>query len=267
MIAAGSDWSYALARTAPDKKNAIFALYNYAQTLNHTAERYHEPSMAEIKLHWWQEEIERLFQQHAQHPLAQTLQTAAQQWPLNKVALLAIIEAALLSLKTQRFETQSELAQHYQHTGGIIHSLMATVLNDGIIDQHTEKYAHTLGIALETIRHIIDTPFHLARQHLYFPAESLEQQNVDLPALFNKPQGNTQLTALLKEQANWARQQYQQALEQLPSNQLATQRPIRLYAALCFTQLDKIEQDDFAVCEHRIELSPLKKWWRSIRFH
>ena len=270
MITAGSHWFYALARTAPDKKNAVLALHDYAQTLNHTAERYHEPSMAEIKLHWWREEIERAFspqgQPQAQHPIAQALQTAAKHWPLNKTALLAMIEAAQLSLKTQRFQTQSELAQHYQHTGGIMHSTMAMVLNEGAIDQATEQYAHTLGIALETIRHIIDTPFHLARQHLYFPAATLEQQQIDLPVLFNKPQGNTQLVALLKAQANWAREQYQQALSQLPSNQLATQHPIRLYAALCFAQLDKIERDGFAVCERRVELSSLKKWWQSVRF-
>ncbi len=219
MISAGSHWYYALARTTLDQQHAIRALDAYAQTLSHTAERYHEPSMAEIKLQWWREEIERVFVGQAQHPIAQALQQAAKQWPINKTALLAMIEAALLSLKTQRSQTPSELAQHYQHTGGIVQSQIAMILNEGVMDQTIEPYAHTLGIALETVRHIIDTPYYLARQHLYFPAEIIEQQKIELPTLFNKPQGNTQLTQLLKQQADWSREHYQQALTLLPDSQ------------------------------------------------
>jgi phytoene synthase len=262
----GSEWYYALARATLDKKQALMALDAYAQILNHTAERYHEPSMADIKLNWWHEEIERVFEQQAQHPIAKDLQKAATQFPLNKTALLAMIEGALLSLKTQRFQTQSELAQHYQHTGGILQSLMASVLNEGAIDHATEKYAHTMGIALETIRHIIDTPYYLGRQHLYFPAEVLEQKNIDLSALFNKPQRNAQLIELLKQQADWAQEQYEQALTLLPADQFQIQRPIRLYAMLRFKHLDLIKREGFHVCEHPINVLPLKQWWLSIRF-
>ena len=257
----GSDWYYALARVTPKQKHAIVALYAYAQTLHHIAERYHEPGIAEIKLHWWQDEIERVFQQQAQHPIGQALQISATQFALNKTALLALIEAASLSLKTQRFETQNQLAQHYQHTGGIMVSQMATVLHNAPLNGPIETYTHTLGIALETIRHIIDTPYYLARQHLYFPTQTIEQAHIDLNALMQKPQGDRQLKTLLQQQAKWAREQYQQALMALPKDALDTPKPLLIYAKLQFKKLDKIERDGLRVCERRLELSPLAKWW------
>jgi phytoene synthase len=244
----GSSFYYSLLKAKEPKRTVIISLQAYANELRKTSEQYSEAAVAKVKLNWWAEEIERMFQGQARHPISQSLQTYLETYHLPKAAFLALIEASLLSLETQVFQSQQELAMHYQHTGGILEALKCLVLLDGRKEDEAEQFAHLIGISLEVVRHIQYFAEFYHREHLYLPADSF--QNFD----------EKELPKHLKAQAEFARDSYKQALKHLGNHQKAL-KPILLYANLEMKVLDAIEKDGFLVLQHRIELSPIRKLW------
>lgn len=256
----GSNLYYSLLNVHEAERPALVALYAYSATLNHIAERYHEPAIAKLKLQWWQEEVARAYEGRAEHVIMKNLQGDALK-RLPQKALLAMIEAAQLSLDTQRFANQAQLAQHYQHTGGIVQGLMARLLAPDAYSETIERFTHTLGVALETVRHLTDMPYHFARQHFYVPEESLEKVT-EVERLLQQPREHALLLPLLQEQVAYARGVYQDALAVLQSREARhPYRPLLIYAALTFATLAKMEKDQLRVFEKHYALWPLKKWW------
>lgn len=254
----GSSFYYSTYRLPDKQRTALTALQAFTLQLRKTSEYYKAPEAAQAKLVWWQQEIERLFAGEPSHPITQTLQPYLTSYGFSIAPFLAMLEAAALSLTTQTFQTQAELAQHYQHTGGILTGLQAHVLFGGKLEEPTLQFAHTLGIATETIRHIIDMPAHLSRGHIYLPLKSLQQHDIDLQQFLQHPDKTT-LSILLKEQQRFAEQCYQDALQSLPAKSYQTMRPLWLYAALRLKRLQKIARGGFNIFEQKVHLSPLYK--------
>ncbi|MDF2940926.1 MAG: squalene synthase HpnD [Gammaproteobacteria bacterium] len=249
----GSSFYYSLLKVKEPKRSAIISLQAYANKLRKTSEQYSEAAVAKVKLNWWAEEIERMFQNQARHPISQTLQTHLETYHLPKAAFLALIEASLLSLQTQVFQNQQELAKHYQHIGGIVETLKCQVLLDGKKDDQTEQFSHLLGVSLETIRHIHYFAEFYHREQLYLPADSFQEF------------AEKDLASHLKTQADFARSSYQEALKHL-GNHAKALKAILLYAKLELKLLDAIEKDGFQVLKHRIEISPIRKLWYAATF-
>ncbi|MDF2691104.1 MAG: squalene synthase HpnD [Gammaproteobacteria bacterium] len=249
----GSSLYYSLLKLTEPKRSVIISLQAYASECRKISEQYSEASVAKLKLQWWNEEVGRMFEKQARHPISQSLQNQLEAYQLSKSAFLALVEASLLSIETQIFQNQQELALHYQHTGGIVEALKCQVLLDGKNEDEIEKFAHYIGISLEAIRHIHYFADFYYREHLYLPADAFQEfQENELPQY-------------LKVQANFARDSYQQALKHLSKHQ-KTLKPILLYASLELKLLDAIEKDGFKVLAHRLNISPIRKLWHTIRF-
>jgi len=69
------------------------------------------------------------------------------------------------------------------------------------------------------------------------------------------------MSALMADQVARARQWHQQALAELPPEDRRAQRPGLIMAAIYRALLDEIERDGYAVLDHRVALTPLRKLW------
>ncbi|MDO8954361.1 MAG: squalene/phytoene synthase family protein [Gammaproteobacteria bacterium] len=252
----GSSLYYSLLKAEEPARQTIIALQAYADELRKISERFQEPSVAALKLSWWNDEIERLFNNEARHPITLMLQPQLSRYALQKAPFLALIEASQLSLTTEAFETQADLAVHYQHTGGIIESTKCQVILAGERIKEVEQFAHHIGICLESIRHIDQCAEFWNRQRIYLPITDIDSAEFDA----------SKLPSLLKIQAEFARDCYTEALAKLPPAYAKKLKPIRLYASLQLLLLGAIERDGFRVLEHRMQLSPIRKLWHSIWF-
>jgi phytoene synthase len=253
----GSSLYYSLLGLPEAKRQGIIALQGFYYEIMKTAERYKEPAVAQAKLTWWETEIKALHQGKPNHPITQMLLPYRKYTP--EAALLAIIAAARLSMEVDIYPTQAELSHHYQHTGGLLELLKARVLADGNTDLDTEQYAQTLGIALDTIRHLQDMAWHLHQGHIYLPADQLQANHIGMDALFQNPKLDS-LQAALKQQAQYAREQYALALKRLPKTQVILQNAGRIYANIRLAELAALEQQQF-VTKRDMLISPLKKLW------
>lgn len=254
-LPAGSDWRISLAGLPSHKKTELAALVEYVKQLRHCSEQYREPAVAKAKLNWWQIEIQKSSTE-ASHPISQVLAKTH----LAKLPLLALIEASELSLDTHYFATQAELNQHYQHTGGIFIELMARLLQDNQpLETPLQKACHQAGIALEIVRHLMYLPTYLARQHLYFPITEIETLTIDLNEFMQLGSRHPKFQALIQNQLTLAQAQLSEAKTELAK--YVDLKPLRIFIALQLAQLAATEQRGLKVCEHRIEISQLKKAW------
>ncbi|MNL44997.1 All-trans-phytoene synthase [compost metagenome] len=68
-------------------------------------------------------------------------------------------------------------------------------------------------------------------------------------------------SALMKFQADRARELYREAMSNLPEADRRSQRPGLMMAAIYHALLDEIERDNWQVLHQRISLTPLRKLW------
>ena len=257
----GSALYYSLRCVHGDKRTAILAVVAIAKALSDTAEKAVNPEAAAAKLNWWQQEINALFAGTPTHPHTKALLPHLIQFQLKPEPLLALVEANELTLNTQVFATQSDLARHYQHIGGIREGIKAQILNEGKHDNQVQKFAHYLGITLEAVRHINYFATFYQRQQLYLPESDL--QSLSTQAALD-PKNQTALIPLLKAQASEAKDTWRLAKEHLPKAHYKTQRPGLILGKIAIVTLANIEQDGFQVFKHAIQLSPLNMLWRSV---
>jgi phytoene synthase len=71
----GSNLYYATLFEPEKNKNIIISLHALLHELTDIIHECSDPGIARIKLHWWHEEIERLFQQQPRHPVTRQLMT------------------------------------------------------------------------------------------------------------------------------------------------------------------------------------------------
>tara|TARA_R110000782_G_scaffold186176_10_gene276424 strand:- start:1868 stop:2722 length:855 start_codon:yes stop_codon:yes gene_type:complete len=69
----GSNLYYATLFEAEKNKAIIIGLHAFLYELTEIIQECSDPGVARVKLHWWQEEIERLFQQQPRHPITRYL--------------------------------------------------------------------------------------------------------------------------------------------------------------------------------------------------
>ncbi len=238
------DFYYVLRQIPLKKRAAYHALHTLITTFNQISEHYREPSVAAQKLHWWQDEIQRFFKDQATHPLLIAL--IPERARLSQTALLALIEANLLSLKTHIFETHSELMQHYQHLGGIQFDLKAKILEL----QTAPITLHTLGTVSEILRHLIHFRHFIQKQHLYFSLEDFRTHQIDPQPILQGREPDS-LRPLFDAH-------FLQAKTALPAYDPAF-KPLYLEVKLQAKQTQRIQEKAWQWAQFQVELPPLQK--------
>ena len=254
--ARGSAFYYSLQGTTTLKRQALIGLQAFANEIHKISEQYKEPSVVKVKLKWWQEEIDRT-NTEPRHPITKWLQSTIQHHAIDTQHLQAIVEAGHASLTPQQFASDAELYRHYQYTGGILEMLKAQALCKTTLDDDSIQATHYLGIANEIVRHIADAAQHFQRQQYYFSSTAS-------PASIT--QDTAQRNTLWNQQANQARQCYQDAAKLLNTDTTTALRPLRLYTHLQLRILDKMQRQRFPVLQRHITLAPISMLWTSYWF-
>jgi phytoene synthase len=152
-----------------------------------------------------------------------------------------------------------EALRAYCHrVAGVVGVLAARIF--GYSDARTLDYAEYLGLAFQLTNIIRDVREDAVRGRVYLPQDDLARFNVNAEDLRADRTGGS-LVALLRFQAQRAREYYQRALDTLPTADRYKQRTGLIMAAVYRETLDAIERDGFHVLERRVRLSPLRKFW------
>ena len=258
VAARNSSFRYCISFLCSEKRDALTALYAYFCEVNEIIDECRETAVARIKLQWWRQEIDRLFDGNPGHPIAKALHPIIQPYALTAERLLAVIDNVDTDIEQPHYRTTEELTALCRRTGIVYESLLARAL--GYNNATTGDYARELGTAFRFTQIVRDVGKDARRGRTYLPIEDLQRFDVPVSNIMNRID-HPNILALIEFEIERARFLYQNALDRLVEQDRMQQLPGLVMAAIYQATLNEIERDGCQVLKHRIALPPLRKRW------
>ncbi|MDZ7829967.1 MAG: squalene/phytoene synthase family protein [Halofilum sp. (in: g-proteobacteria)] len=258
---AGSTAYYRRLFAPAESQPAITALYALAAEVRAIPDDVSEPGAARMKVAWWQAELERLFEGNPGHPVTRELAGAVKRHGLGRERFDSLVALADIDIEHPGYTDADALLERATRAADL-QRLESDIC--GYDDPDTVNFAERLGIALELSRIVRDLRLDAAQGRIHVPADELETHGVR-PGDLLQPETGTGVRALLAEQVRRARTHLDEAERALPDADRRRQASGLVAVRLERTLLAEIERDGYRVLEHRIALTPVRKFWLAWR--
>lgn len=255
---AGSSFYYSFLLLPEEKRRAIVALYAFCREVDDVVDETSDPAVARTTLNWWAEEVRRLYQGEAQHPVSQALAPHVQRFGLKKEHFDDILLGMGMDLEYNRYPDFSTLEVYCYRVAGVVGLLSAQIF--GYRNLRTLEFARQLGIALQLTNIIRDVREDIDRNRVYLPLAELEHFGVtvdDLVLYRHTPN----FERLMRHQVQRAKGHYQRAQLSLAKEDRYAQRASLVMGNIYRTLLDEIEAAGCRVLTERTALTPMRKLW------
>ncbi|MEA1053071.1 squalene/phytoene synthase family protein [Lamprobacter modestohalophilus] len=290
---AGSSAYYAVRMSAAPHRNALAALFALRAELQAIPDQVSDPGIARIKLDWWRTEIDRLFAGEPRHPLSERLAPVVAQHRLPRPAFIDLIEGVDRVLRAHRQPDQEAQRQSDEQDLGALFELIARCEGADTADQEQLTTARRAGGWCAQVRRIRDAGLLLRHGREVLPADQLAAAELSheqlasadgrqrLPELL-RPIAE-QLRAAAPDQAGRERDPEQTQAGQAAASPQRSRRfgdfltprtnptlagltpAIRVQLRLHQDLLNVLQRSNFDVADHRIGLTPLRKFWLAWR--
>jgi phytoene/squalene synthetase len=166
---------YLIAIAAPKEfRPALFVLYAFNLEISKTRETVSEPMLGRIRLQWWREAIEGIYQGTPRnHEVVMGLAFIIENFSLSRQHFDDMIDGREFDLEDREPEDIPELISYAQQTSGNLLQLSAEVLKT---DKAT---ADRIGVAWALIGLMKAVQFHRSQQRCYLPGIPVSQIGSD----------------------------------------------------------------------------------------
>jgi len=260
--AEGSNFYYASLFEDAQQKQLLFAAFALHYEIVDCLTASPDPGVNRMKLHWWSEELEKLFQQQARHPVTSSLQplVAEQQLTLPTILNYMTICESLISGQTiTGFDDWLDILS----TGlGQIWSVAAKIT--GTVDEADLKLLSRNGGVIFVLDLLQNYRLMAARGHDFLPEELLSKHNLKKDEIIS----SRELVAV-KAVFEALITRLENELNSCFGALTATGRQTPLYHLimnrLARTLCIEIRKDGYQLLQHRIALTPVRKLWIAYR--
>jgi phytoene synthase len=256
--ASGSSFYYSFLFLPPERRRAITALYAYCREVDDVVDECTDPGVARTKLAWWRDEIARLYQGQAQHPVTRALADVVHAYGITADQLLTVIDGMAMDLDYNRYPDYDTLKTYCHRVAGVVGLMSARIF--GYTDPHTLEYAAELGLAFQLTNIIRDVGEDARRNRVYLPLDELAQAGIDAAQIVHG-KDSAAFQGLMAKQVERALATYDSAFAKLPSADRKAQIPGIIMAAIYRTLLEEIRADGCRVLTQRTSLTPVRKLW------
>lgn len=254
----GSSFYYSFMFLSAEKREAITALYAFCREVDDIVDECSELQVAQVKLAWWRDEIEKLYQRTPIHPVTKALLPHVTKFNLDQALFKEIIDGMEMDLNFNRYADFKQLQLYCYRVASVVGLLSAQIF--GFHHRKTLKYAHDLGMAFQLTNIIRDVGEDARRTRIYLPLDELAQFNVTEDDIL-KSRESANVKALMDFQIHRAESFYDKALSQLPDEDRKSQIVGLMMAAIYRTLLREIQADGAEkVLNSRIALGALRKF-------
>ncbi|CAN6133693.1 ERG9 Phytoene/squalene synthetase [Methylophilaceae bacterium] len=253
----GSSFYYSFRFLPQSRRLAITALYAFCREVDDIADECTDLSVAKTKLNWWRSEIDRLYQNQPQHPVAKALLPAIQTYQLDAEHFMEIIDGMEMDLNFNRYQDFKQLQLYCYRVASVVGLLAAQIF--GFNNRKTLKFAHDLGMAFQLTNIIRDVGEDARRNRIYLPLDELAKFGVSEDDLLASRE-SIAVKRLLDFQIERAESYYDKALSALPAEDHKNQRVSLMMASIYRTLLREINASGAEkVLNARISLGALRK--------
>ncbi len=171
----------------PAQRSDVIALYAFDHVLARVPFQVSEPLMGEIRLTWWGEALDEIFEGRTvrSHPAALGLAAAVRGRGLDRAPFDALIEARMGDLEPQPFADQAAAVAYADMTAGALMQAAAQVLGAPAAFEPARLAGRAYGLALMAHRRAIGAKTRLAEglQVRDLAEEALRQAGAGLKML------------------------------------------------------------------------------------
>ena len=263
----GSSLYYATRQLTTETRERVTVVLVLFDTLANAVTDVQEPQVAEKKIHWWHEEIQRLYNKEARHPHTKNVESWLNDYCPDPAPLLSILTVNN-QLRFMNTDTSEAFRQQLKDDYGSRLTIVNSVLDQSIqpndpstaCPSWASPFAVGLG-AVDKLNNLNKLHFH---GHMVFAEESWQTAGLT-PEQALDPQKKEALERLIQAIIRLAAEQLDEAtsaLEQVPKTIL---KPLWILTALRQQQLALWQRENHNPLTASMSLTPASKAWRAWR--
>lgn len=162
----------------------LFALYAFNHEIAKVREAVSEPMLGEIRLAWWREAIEGIYEDNPRdHDIVIELHKAVIRSDLPKHLFLKIIDARTADLYDENPENTAQFEEYLGQTSGNLMRLATLII--GGRDEQILDLAYDMGLVWGLIGTIRTIPYHISLNKLSLPQDLMDQYGVTKRDVFS----------------------------------------------------------------------------------
>ena len=164
---------------APEKsRENLFSLYAFNQEIAKTAEVVSEPLTGMIRLQWWRESIDGLYEgKPRKHAVIEALAKAIHDHSLGREKFDKLIDAREFDLEDENPTNLISLEDYVEKTSSTLIEIAVEITSSS--ENETIKQASkSMGLAWGMLGIIRAIPFHAAKNRIYLPQDLLSKYGV-----------------------------------------------------------------------------------------
>jgi 15-cis-phytoene synthase len=247
-----TNFYYSFLVLPPEKRRAIVAVWDFCRAVDDSVDEAGAGEPARIQVSHWRTELATVFDGGTPET-SQGLRLApfVPAFNLPRSAFEAIIEGVEMDLDSRRYESFADLYEYCIRVASAVGLICLEIF--GYSDRRSRQYATDLGVALQLTNILRDVPEDLARGRVYIPLEDLRTHGCsedDLrreAAEAGRGVRSPKVKAVLRQQAERARNYYRKAAEGLPPADVGRLVAAEIMRAIYRSILTRIERDDYDV--------------------
>ena len=256
-MARDTNFYYSFLVLPAEKRRAIIAVWDFCRAVDDAVDEApagagSRDAAARERIAWWRCELARCFDGGTpESPQGQRLVPFIAEFDLPRAPFDALIEGVEMDLGTRRYETFAELYEYCIRVASAVGLICLNIF--GARDPGARQYAIDLGVALQLSNILRDIPGDMAQGRLYVPLDDLRTYGCTEADLLAERAGAGQgvrsaaVQALLRHQAERARDYYRRAARALPRGDRRSLVAAEIMGAIYRALLGRIERSGYDV--------------------
>jgi phytoene synthase len=250
-MARDTNFYYSFLVLPPEKRAAIVAVWDFCRAVDDAVDEA-RPEDAPGQVAIWRGEVAACFDGASPStPQGRALQPLVSTFQLPRAAFEALIEGVEMDIGSRRYETFADLYEYCVRVASAVGLMCLEIF--GYEDPKARQYATDLGVALQLTNILRDVPGDLARGRVYIPQEDLRRFGCTEEDLRRESDAagrgvqSPAVRALLRHQAERAREYYGRAAASLPSGDARRLVAAEIMGGIYFAILTRIERTGYDV--------------------
>jgi phytoene synthase len=249
---------YSFLTLPPEKKAAMCAVYAFMRYSDDVSDEAAADAAKAAQFRQWRAALERALRgDYGDSPILPAFHDVVQRYAIPPRYFSELIDGVEQDLTIHRYETFTDLARYCYLVAGVVGFVCIHVWGFDPTDGKALEAAEACGLAFQLTNILRDVKEDAERDRIYLPQEDLRRFGVTEAEL--KRGGGDNFRALMRFEAERARQFYQQALDLFPLLH-PDGRPtytimLRIYRGI----LDSIERNGYDVHTRRARVSTPQK--------
>jgi len=258
-MARDTNFYYSFLVLPPARRGAIVAVWDFCRAVDDAVDDAGNADAARAEVARWRAELSAVFGGGVPAtPQGRALAPLVPQFNLPRSAFDALIEGVEMDIGSRRYETFEELYEYCIRVASAVGLICLEIFGYG--DPRSRQYATDLGVALQLTNILRDVPEDLARGRVYIPQADLRRHGCSEEDLARESAQaghgvrSAEVKALLRQQADRAREYYKKAAAGLPRTDAQRLVAAEIMGAIYRGILGRIERADYDVFSHVVRI-------------